>query len=125
DRIEQDIQRYARADGESGLLQPFARFGPERVGAGQPLTVAEQCQKAVRSVVRARVSRRLRDVCDVSRAAALRIGCPDRCSLRIREYNAWYSLVVRYARCAENIRCHDPALVLPGVRQLPEAGDIA
>ena len=41
-----------RADGQRGLLEPLAGFGPERVRAGQPLPVAEEGQEAIRLGVR-------------------------------------------------------------------------
>ena len=47
DRVAQHVERDVRADGQRRLLQPLARLGPERVGAGQPLAVAEQRQEAV------------------------------------------------------------------------------
>jgi hypothetical protein len=43
------------ADGQRGLLQPLARLGAERVGTGQPPTVAEQRQETVVVGVGARV----------------------------------------------------------------------
>ena len=42
------------ADRERGLLQPLARLGPERVGAGQSLAVAQQRQEPVARRRRAR-----------------------------------------------------------------------
>ena len=49
------------ADRERGLLEPLAGLGAERVGAGQPLAVAEQRQVAVGLGVRARVGLGLGD----------------------------------------------------------------
>ena len=62
DRVAQHVERHARADRQRRLLQPLARLGPERVGAGQPLAVAEQRQEAVALGVGARVRRGLRDL---------------------------------------------------------------
>jgi hypothetical protein len=39
--------RDAGADRQRGLLEPFACLGPERVGAGESLAVAEQREEAV------------------------------------------------------------------------------
>ena len=60
DRVAQHVERDAGADRQRRLLQPLARLGAERVGAGQPLAVAEQRQEAVLLGVRARVRRGLR-----------------------------------------------------------------
>src|SRR3954471_5595020 len=47
DRVAEDVERDVRADRQRRLLEPLARLGPERVGTGQPLPVAEECQEAV------------------------------------------------------------------------------
>ena len=60
DRVGQDVERDVGADRERGLLQPLARLGAERVGAGQPLAVAEERQEAVALGVGARVGGGLR-----------------------------------------------------------------
>ena len=60
DRVAQDVERDVGADRQRGLLQPLARLGAERVGAGQPLAVAEERQEAVALGVRARVGGGLR-----------------------------------------------------------------
>src|SRR4051812_22638230 len=39
DRVAQDVEGHAGADGERGLLEPFAGLGAEGVCAGQPLAV--------------------------------------------------------------------------------------
>src|SRR6187549_548584 len=44
DRVAQDVERHAGADGERGLLEPFAGLRAEGVGAREPLAVAEQLQ---------------------------------------------------------------------------------
>ena len=46
DDVAQHVERHAGADGQRGLLQPLAGLGAERVGAGQPLAVAQQGQEA-------------------------------------------------------------------------------
>src|SRR5215217_3034222 len=55
DRVRQDVERHAGADRERGLLKPLAGLWAERVGAGQPLAVAEQREEAVRLSVGVRV----------------------------------------------------------------------
>ena len=62
DRVAQHVERHARADRERRLLQPLARLRAERVGAGQPLAVAEQRQEPVALGVGARVRGGLRDL---------------------------------------------------------------
>ena len=47
DRVAQHLERDVGPDRQRRLLQPLTGFGPERVGAGQPLAVAEQRQEPV------------------------------------------------------------------------------
>ena len=61
-RVAEDIERDAGADRERRLLQPLARLGAERVGAGQPLAVAEERQEAVVIALRPRVGGGLGDL---------------------------------------------------------------
>src|SRR5207244_3235762 len=42
DGVAQDVVGYPYADGQGGLLQPFARLGTEGVRAGQHVAVAEE-----------------------------------------------------------------------------------
>ena len=51
DGVAQHLERHAGADRKSGLLQPLAGLRAERIGAGQPLAVAEQGYESVRLVV--------------------------------------------------------------------------
>ena len=60
DGVVQHVQRDVRADGERRLLQPLTGLRSERVGAGQPLAVAEQRQEPVGFGVGVRVGGRLR-----------------------------------------------------------------
>ena len=60
DRVAQHLERDVCADGERRLLQPLTGFGPERVGAGQSLAVAEQRQEPVGFGVGVRVGGGLR-----------------------------------------------------------------
>ena len=55
----QNVQRNPGADRQRRLLQPLAGLGAERVGAGEPLAVAEQGEEAVGLGVGARVRLRL------------------------------------------------------------------
>ena len=41
DRVAQHLDWDVRADGQRGLLHPLTGFGPERIGAGQPLAVGQ------------------------------------------------------------------------------------
>ena len=54
------FERNTSPDGQRRLLQPLARLRAERIGAGQPLTVAEQGQEAVGLGVGTRVGLHLR-----------------------------------------------------------------
>ena len=58
----QHVERDLGADGQRRLLQPLARLGPERVGAGQALAVAEQGEEAVGLGVGVRVGGGLGDL---------------------------------------------------------------
>ena len=64
DRVAQHVERYVRADGQRGLLEPLAGLRPERVRAGQPRAVAEEGQEAVRLGVGAGVGGGPRDTRD-------------------------------------------------------------
>ena len=66
----QHVERDVGADRQRRLLQPLAGLGAERVGAGQPLAVAEQGQEAVGLGVGVRVGGGLGDL--GSRAVALK-----------------------------------------------------
>ncbi len=55
DRVAEHHERHVRADGQRRLLQPLARLRPDRVGAGQPFTVAEQGEEPGRLGVGVRV----------------------------------------------------------------------
>ncbi len=72
DRVPQHVERDAGADRQRRLLQPLAGLRPERVGAGQPLAVAEQRQEAVALGVGARVGRRLGDLRQIATVALKR-----------------------------------------------------
>ncbi len=62
DRVAEHLERDVGADGERRLLQPLTGFGPERVGAGQSLAVAEQRHEPVGLGVGVRVGGGLRHV---------------------------------------------------------------
>ena len=111
---DEDVERETGADRQRGLLQPFAGFGTERVGAGQPLAVAEQGEVAVGLGVGARVDGGLGDVGEAHGRADRVVGGADGGGLRIGEGDARDGLVVRLARLAEDVGGDDPG---PGTRR--------
>ncbi len=94
DRVAQHVERDVGADRERRLLQPLAGLGPERVGAGQPLAVAEQRQEAVRLGVGVRVGGGLRDLGHGCGGAERSLGRADRRGLRVGVGDARHRLVV-------------------------------
>src|SRR3954468_19324539 len=125
DRVAEDVERDVRADRQRGLLEPLTGLGPERVGTGQPLAVAEECQEAVALGVRARVGGGLRHLRQRHHGAeAAGPGAHRRC-LWVRVGHAWHGLVVGLARLTQDVRGHHVALVLADVSQRPQAGDVA
>jgi len=55
DRVAQHVERDACADGKRRLLEPLPGLRAARVGAGQPVAVAEQREEAVRLGVGVRI----------------------------------------------------------------------
>ncbi len=114
-----------RADRQRRLLQPLPGLRPERVGAGQPLAVAEQGQESVGLGVVVRVGGGLRHVRQRGGGAVSRLGGAHRGGLRVGVGDAGNGLVVRRARLAGDVRRDNVALVLADVGQRPDAGDVA
>ena len=121
----QDVERDAGADGEGGLLQPLAGLGSERVGAGQPLAVAEQGQEAVGLGVGPRVGGRPGHLGHGRGRAEPSLACADRGGLRVGEDDTGHGLVVGLSRLAEDVGGDDVALVLADMGERPDPGHIA
>ena len=77
------------------LLQPLARLGPERVGAGEPLAVRDERHEPRALRVRARVGGGARHLGERDRRRQRPLGLPDRGRLRVGEHHARNGVVVR------------------------------
>ena len=125
DRVAQHLEWDLGADGERRLLKPLTGLGAERVGAGQAFAVAEEGQEPVRRRIRVGVGGSPGDLRQWSGGAELRLGGTHGRSLGIGVGDTRDRLVVGLAWFAEDVRGDDLALILPDVRQLPDAGDVA
>ncbi|HET6774236.1 MAG TPA: hypothetical protein VFH36_13050 [Acidimicrobiales bacterium] len=106
-------------------MEPLARLGAERIGAGQPLAVAEQGQEAVGLGVRTCVGGRLGHLGHGGGGAEPGLGRADRRGLRVGEHDAGHGLVVGPPWLAEDVGGDDVALVLADVGEGPDAVDVA
>src|SRR5881227_2425661 len=125
DRVAQHVERYTRADGQRGLLEPLARLWSERVRAREPVAFTEEGQKAVRLGIGACVGSGPRDARNRRAGSEARLERANRRGLRIGEDNTREGFIVGYAWLAQDVRGDDVALVLPGRRQWPDAGHVA
>ena len=125
DRVAEHHERDVRADGQRRLLQPLARLRPDRVGAGQPLAVAEQGQEPGGLGVGVRVGGGLGHVRQRRGGAVPVLGHADRRGLRIRVGHPRDGLVVGRTPVARDVLGHHVAFVLAHVGERPDAGDVA
>ena len=113
------------ADRNCGLLQPFARLWAERVGAGQPLTVAEKRQESLVLGICTCVGGGLRHLGQGNHGAEAGSPGPHRRRLRIGVDNSRNGLIVGLARLPENVGGDDLTLIFADVGQRPYAVDVA
>src|SRR5829696_144709 len=125
DGVVEDVEWDVGADRQRCLLQPLARLGAERVGAGQPLAVAEECQEAVLLGIRARVGGALRNLRQRDHRAEAAGGGTNRSGLWVGVDDSRNGLVVGLSWLPQDVRGDYVALVLADMRQRPEPVDVA
>src|SRR5262249_12487428 len=121
DRVAQHLDRYVRTNRQRCLLQPFTSLWPQSVRARETFAVGEQREESIAPGVVVGVCRGLRDGLQGCRAAEATFSRAHGRRLRVGEDDTRNGFVIRSATIAENVRRNDLTLILPNMRQLPDA----